>query len=115
MPRTGSGAAAAPAPQVPPNGEPAQATAVSLGIMGHTKRLLRIALGFILLTIAAFFGLVPFVPGWPLGILGLSILAAEFVWARRLMKRLRKGGVRLRDALWPRRSPRRPRRGRTKA
>ena len=31
-------------------------------------------------------------PGWLVILLGLSILSAEFVWARRLMKRIKKTG-----------------------
>lgn len=31
-------------------------------------------------------------PGWVIILLGLSILSAEFVWARRLMKRIKKTG-----------------------
>jgi tellurite resistance protein TerC/cation:H+ antiporter len=31
-------------------------------------------------------------PGWLFILLGLSILSAEFVWARRLLKRMRKTG-----------------------
>ena len=31
-------------------------------------------------------------PGWLVILLGLSILSAEFVWARRLMKRLKQTG-----------------------
>jgi uncharacterized protein (TIGR02611 family) len=31
-------------------------------------------------------------PGWLVILLGLSILSVEFVWARRLMKRIKKTG-----------------------
>jgi uncharacterized protein (TIGR02611 family) len=37
-------------------------------------------------------------PGWVTIFLALGILAAEFVWARRLLDRLKKQGIRLRDA-----------------
>jgi hypothetical protein len=90
------------------NGKPASKATLSLGVIGQTKRWLRIVFAFMLITIAAILGLVPLIPGWPLGIFGLSILAAEFAWARRLMKRLRKEGVRLRDAITWRR-PKKPR------
>ena len=30
----------------------------------------------------------------------LGLLAAEFVWARRLMERIRREGSRVRDAVW---------------
>jgi hypothetical protein len=31
---------------------------------------------------------------------GLSLLAAEFIWARRLMDRMKREGTRVRDAVW---------------
>ena len=39
-------------------------------------------------------------PGWLLIFLGLSVLAAEFVWARRLLKRLKRKGVQVREAIF---------------
>jgi uncharacterized protein (TIGR02611 family) len=38
-------------------------------------------------------------PGWLVILLGLGLLAAEFVWARRLMDRIKHEGGRLRDAV----------------
>jgi len=38
-------------------------------------------------------------PGMLAIFLGLGLLAAEFVWARRLMNRLKRDGERLRDAV----------------
>ena len=71
----------------------------------QTKRFLKILFGFTLL----FLGVVMLVtpgPGWLVIVLGLGILAAEFVWARRLLDslkergdRLKEQGVRLRDTL----------------
>jgi len=40
-------------------------------------------------------------PGWLVIFLGLSLLAAEFIWARRLMDRMKREGERVRDAVWP--------------
>jgi uncharacterized protein (TIGR02611 family) len=34
-------------------------------------------------------------PGWLTILLGLSVLAVEFVWARRLLKRLKRHGAEL--------------------
>jgi hypothetical protein len=34
-------------------------------------------------------------PGIPFVVLGLSILAAEFAWARRLLRRVQRGGRRV--------------------
>ena len=39
-------------------------------------------------------------PGWVVIFLGLGLLAAEFVWAKRLMDRVKKEGGRMRDAVW---------------
>jgi hypothetical protein len=39
-------------------------------------------------------------PGWLVIFLGLSLLAAEFIWARRLMDRMKREGERVRDAVW---------------
>ncbi len=40
-------------------------------------------------------------PGWLTIALGLAVLAAEFVWARRLLNRLKAQGIRLRDTVLP--------------
>jgi uncharacterized protein (TIGR02611 family) len=40
-------------------------------------------------------------PGWLVIFLGLGLLAAEFVWARRLMDRMKRESDRVRDAVWP--------------
>ncbi len=40
-------------------------------------------------------------PGWLTMALGLAVLAAEFVWARRLLNRLKAQGIRLRDTVLP--------------
>ena len=37
-------------------------------------------------------------PGTPVILLGLGLLAVEFVWARRLMERLKREGARFKDA-----------------
>ena len=39
-------------------------------------------------------------PGWLVIFLGLSVLAVEFVWARRLLKRLKRKGVQVREAIF---------------
>jgi uncharacterized protein (TIGR02611 family) len=62
----------------------------------QTKRFLKILFGFTLL----FLGVVMLVtpgPGWVVIILGLGVLAAEFVWARRLLDRLKEQGDRLKE------------------
>ena len=59
-------------------------------LIHHTKRVLRITAGVVLL-IAGLFLMIPGVPGpgLPLAFLGLSILAIDFVWAHRLKTHLR--------------------------
>ncbi len=38
-------------------------------------------------------------PGWLTIALGLSILGAEFVWARRLLRRLKRAGEQVMDSV----------------
>jgi tellurite resistance protein TerC len=62
--------------------------------MQRTKRLLKIVLGFTLLAIGAAMLVLPG-PGWLTIGLGLMVLAAEFIWARRLLNRLKEQAVKL--------------------
>jgi len=71
----------------------------------QTKRFLKILFGFTLLLLGVVMIVTPG-PGWLVIVLGLGVLAAEFVWARRLLDslkergdRLKVQGVRLRDTL----------------
>ena len=73
---------------------------MSLETVQQVKRFFKILAGFTLLA----FGVVMLVtpgPGWAAIIGGLAILAAEYVWARRLLNRLKSGGVRLRQTVMP--------------
>jgi len=70
----------------------------------QTKRFFKILMGFTLLA-AGIIMLVTPGPGWLTIALGLALLAAEFVWARRLLNHLKEQGVRLRDTLRPSRDP----------
>jgi uncharacterized protein (TIGR02611 family) len=73
---------------------------VSLETAHQVKRFFKILGGFTLL----FLGLVMLItpgPGWPAIVGGLAMLAAEFVWARRLLNRLKSQGERLRQTLIP--------------
>ena len=66
----------------------------------QAKRFFKILGGFTLL----FAGVVMLVtpgPGWLIIGLGLAVLAAEYVWARRLLNHLKAGGAKLRDAILP--------------
>ncbi len=60
-----------------------QARRISVAVVGFTVVLLGIAM------------IVTPGPGWLVILLGLSILSAEFVWARRLMKRIKRTGQEL--------------------
>jgi tellurite resistance protein TerC len=67
----------------------------------QTKRFLRILIGFTLLALGVIMIVTPG-PGWLTIVLGLGLLAAEFVWARRLLDRMKEHGVRLRDTVFAR-------------
>ena len=60
----------------------------------RTKRLFKIVLGFTLLAIGAPMLVLPG-PGWLTIGLGLVVLATEFMWARRLLNRLREQTIKL--------------------
>ena len=66
----------------------------------QAKRLLKIVGGFTLLILGVLMIVTPG-PGWLVIFLGLGLLAAEFVWAKRLMDRIKHQGGRMRDAVWP--------------
>jgi uncharacterized protein (TIGR02611 family) len=64
----------------------------------QAKRLLKILFGFTLLALGIIMIVTPG-PGWLTILLALGILAAEFVWARRLLNHLKEQGSRLRDVV----------------
>jgi uncharacterized protein (TIGR02611 family) len=66
----------------------------------QAKRYLKIVFGFTLLTIGVLMVFTPG-PGWLTILLALGLLAAEFMWARRLLDRLKRQGTRLRDTVFP--------------
>jgi drug/metabolite transporter (DMT)-like permease len=66
----------------------------------QVKRWLKIVSGFTLLAIGIVMLVTPG-PGWLTIIAGLALLAAEYVWARRLLARMKAGGTRLRNAVMP--------------
>jgi len=76
-----------------------------LRTLEQARRVFRIVFGFTLLALGAVMLVTPG-PGWLTIFLGLGLLAAEFVWARRLVDRLKRQGGRMRDAV--RRQPRDP-------
>ena len=66
----------------------------------QVRRAFRIVTGFTLLLAGVVMIVTPG-PGWLVIFLGLSLLAAEFIWARRLMDRMKRQGDRVREAVWP--------------
>jgi uncharacterized protein (TIGR02611 family) len=67
----------------------------------QAKRFLKILFGFTLLALGVVMIVTPG-PGWLTILLGLGVLAAEFVWARRLLNHLKEQGGRIRDSVFPR-------------
>lgn len=66
--------------------------------LDQVRRAFRIVSGFTLLLVGVVMLVTPG-PGWVTIFLALSLLAAEFVWARRLMNRIKHEGGRLKDAV----------------
>ena len=64
----------------------------------QAKRIIKIVFGFTLL-LAGTVMLVTPGPGWVTIALGLAVLAAEYMWARRLLDHIKARGVQLRDAV----------------
>ena len=83
-------------------GVPSPDETATARLLRQVRRFLLIVFGFTLIFFGFLLGFVPGIPGWPLGLFGLSILAGEYVWARRILKRVHEGASRLRDVLLPR-------------
>lgn len=66
----------------------------------QAKRFLRIVFGFTLLAIGVVMIATPG-PGTLTILVALGVLAAEFVWARRLLDRLKEQTERLRNSVFP--------------
>jgi len=71
---------------------------MNLRTVEQVRRIFRVVAGFTLLLVGVVMLVTPG-PGWLVILLGLGLLAAEFVWARRLMDRIKREGGRLRDAM----------------
>jgi len=69
--------------------------------VGQAKRFFKILFGFTLLGLGALMIFSPG-PGALTIFLGLGILAAEFVWARRLLNHLKEQSDRIRQTVFPR-------------
>jgi len=64
----------------------------------QVRRFFKILAGFTLLVLGLLMVFTPG-PGWLVIFLGLTLLAAEFVWARRLMDRMKQKGSQLKDSV----------------
>lgn len=67
----------------------------------QAKRYLKIVVGFTLLVVGLAMVFSP-APGLLVMILGLGILAAEFVWAKRLLNHVKEQGEKLRQSVFAR-------------
>jgi uncharacterized protein (TIGR02611 family) len=73
----------------------------------QVRRIFRIVSGFTLLAAGVVMLVTPG-PGWDVILLGLGLLAAEFVWARRLMDRIKREGNRIKDTVLGKPEPPKP-------
>jgi len=64
----------------------------------QVRRFFKILGGFTLLLLGAIMIFTPG-PGWLVIFLGLTVLAAEFVWAKKLMDRMKHESNRLKDTV----------------
>ncbi len=71
----------------------------------QAKRFLRVLFGFTLLAIGIVMIVAPG-PGLLTITLALGVLAAEFVWARTLLERVKQHGIRLRETIFAPRADR---------
>jgi uncharacterized protein (TIGR02611 family) len=70
----------------------------------QVRRFFKILGGFTLLGLGVIMLVTPG-SGWLVILLGLTLLAAEFMWARRLMERMKEQGTRLKDSVLRLRKP----------
>jgi uncharacterized protein (TIGR02611 family) len=68
-----------------------------LRTVAQVRRIFLILAGFTLLILGIIMIFTPG-PGTPIILMGLGLLAAEFVWARRVMERIKRETARLKDA-----------------
>jgi uncharacterized protein (TIGR02611 family) len=64
----------------------------------QVRRFFKILAGFTLLAVGVVMFFTPG-PGWLVIFLGLTLLAAEFVWARRLMDHMKHQSSRIKDSV----------------
>ena len=71
---------------------------MSLTTVEQVWRIFRIVAGFTLLLVGVVMIITPG-PGWLVISLGLGLLAAEFMWARRLIDRIKHEGGRIKETV----------------
>jgi uncharacterized protein (TIGR02611 family) len=71
---------------------------MSFTTVEQVRRVFRVIAGFTLLLVGVVMLFTPG-PGWLVILGGLTLLAAEFVWARRLMDRMKQEGNRVKDTV----------------
>jgi uncharacterized protein (TIGR02611 family) len=74
---------------------------MSITTVRRAKRVIRIVFGFSVLALGLVMILTPG-PGLLTIFLSLGVLGAEFVWARRLLDKLKQQQTRLRESIFPR-------------
>jgi uncharacterized protein (TIGR02611 family) len=72
---------------------------MSLNTVEQVRRIFRIVAGFTLLAAGVVMLVTPG-PGWVVILAGLGLLGAEFVWARRLMNRIKREGRQAYDTVF---------------
>jgi uncharacterized protein (TIGR02611 family) len=71
---------------------------MGLNTVEQVRRVFRIVSGFTLLAAGVLMLVTPG-PGWLVIFLGLGLLAAEFVWAKHLMDRIKREGGRIKNTV----------------
>lgn len=66
-------------------------------VLKHGMKIVRITAGVAIVLIGMGLGFIPGIPGFPLVFVGLTILAVDFVWARRLRQRLKDEATKIVD------------------
>jgi Putative transmembrane protein (PGPGW) len=78
-----------------------ETAAMLIRTVEQAKRWAKIVMGFTLLVLGVVLFFSP-APGLLVALLGLGILGAEFVWAKRLLNHLKEQGERLRQTVFAR-------------
>lgn len=66
-------------------------------LLKNARRLVVAVIGGTVLLLSLVGYIMPIIPGIPLTFLGLAILATEFVWAKRLLRKVKKQASALMD------------------